>query len=247
MRFFLRRYSRALRSRPKWWLLALPPLLLYLIFTALDDVTFTVSQTLAPCSGDLPVAASDSPLGTVTLHEVLADPDLLFLDGFALLQLQKTLGLIEHDANLANDLELRREVHSTLALSTAGDTGLRLSYTGKDRALGRRFVTFYSERLVKRIQDGLARTRSRAASPPLGIPSAGELVVVGRRSLWSADRLLPASTVLLLSGVGVMILIALVELADRSLKSERQMARYLGVPVLGAIPDAGPLVRTLPD
>jgi hypothetical protein len=247
MRFFLRRYGRALRFHQKWALLALPPLFLYLGLAAFYDVTFSVSQGLSPYSGDLPVAASDSPLGTVTLNALLADPDLLFLDGFALMQLQKSLGLIDHDAGLAGDLELRRAVHSTLALSTTGDTGLQLSYTGKDQALGRLFVAFYSERLLKRLQDGLARTRSRAAAPPLSIPAAGELVVVGRRSLWSADRLLPACSVLLLSGLGVMVLIALVELADRSFKSERQMARYLGVPVLGAIPDAGPLVRALPE
>jgi hypothetical protein len=247
MRFFLRRYGRALRSRKQWAAATLLPLILYLIFAAYHDVTYSVSQALSPYSGDFPVAASDSPLGTVTLRDLTADPDLLFVDGFALMQLHKRLSLIARYADLADADELGPAVHAALSLTTAESAGLRLSYTGKDAVLGRMLVTYYTERLVKRIQEGTARTRSPTTSEPPEIRPAGDLLVVSRRSLWSADRLLPAGMVLALSGLGVMVLIAALELADRSFKSERQMARYLGVPVLGAIPDAGPLARVLPD
>ena len=94
MKFHLRRYGTAVRSHKQWALLVLLSLVSYQIFAAVTDVEFSVSQNLVGYSEGLPVAASNSPVGTLRLNEVLADPDLLFLDGFALLQLQKKLGLM---------------------------------------------------------------------------------------------------------------------------------------------------------
>ncbi|WP_295393446.1 hypothetical protein [uncultured Thiodictyon sp.] len=76
--------------------------------------------------------------------------------------------------------------------------------------------------------------------------AARDLIVVDQRSLWKPQRRRPALLVLLLSALGVMRLIGIFQLADRSFRSQRQMARYLGLPVLGALPNAEPLLRTLP-
>jgi len=247
MRFHFKRYLRALRAHRKWaWLMVLP-FSLYLLFAALDDVQFSVSQAFSGYSADIPIAASNSPVATITLGNVVAEPELLFLDAFALMQLQKRLGLIGGDGTAVNDNEIRRLAYSALSLTATGGATLRLSYAGKDAARGRVLVAFYTDRLLKRIVDATARTKPGVTPMAGGFQAAGDMVVVGTRAIWSADRLRPALGVLFLSAVGVLVMIAIFELSDPSFKSERQMARYLGVPVLGAMPDAGRLVRTLPQ
>lgn len=246
MGFFLKRYGTALRRHKKWTLLALLPLALYLSVAAIAGVTYSVSQQFAPYSADLPLAASNSPIATIKLNKVVTEPDLLLLDAVALTQLQKTLGRQLDERQPVDDGELRRVARRALSLSTTGDSRLQLSYTGRDLALGRLLVTFYSDRLMKRIADGATRARSGLAAAPPEFQPVGAIVVVGERSLWSAARLRPAVGVLLLSSLGVLVLIAVFELADPSFKSERKIARYLGVPVLGALPDADALIRTLP-
>jgi hypothetical protein len=130
-------------------------------------------------------------------------------------------------------------------LSPADTTTLRLSYIGKDARLGRILVAFYTERLMKRIADGWTRTNGAATSSPFAIQPAGTIITVGTRSIWSADRWLPTGIVLFLSTLGVLVLIAIFEITDPSFKSERQMARYLELPVLGTLPDADSLTGTL--
>lgn len=246
MRFHLQRYSRALRSHKKWWFAALVPLVFYLIYAALDDIDYTVSRDFAYFSGDIPVAAPNSPIGTINLSELVVDPDLLFLDGFALNRLHKKLDLLESSYGLTDDTELRRLVHSALSLVEIDGFRLRLSYNGKDEKLASILVAFYSDRLMKRIADGIARLKSSPLQMPRMLQPEGDIVVVGKRSLWNAERLAPALAVLLASSLGTMILIAIFELLDPSFKSERQIARYLELPVLGTIPDAEPLAKNFP-
>jgi len=247
MGFYLRRYGNALRAYKPWMLLTVLAVILYLGIAALTDITYSVYQDFEPHSGDIPIAASMSPVDTITINAVAADPDLLFLDSFALTTLQNKLELMATPHSGADNNALRRLVHTTLALSATPESGLRLSYTGKDLALGSILVGFYTDRLLRRIDDGFARAQPQRVQTPGPFRTAGDLLVVAKRSVWSADRLRPALFVLLLSFLGLVVLIGLFELADPSFKSERQIARYLGLPVLGAIPDAEPLVRTLPD
>ncbi|WP_295428367.1 hypothetical protein [uncultured Thiodictyon sp.] len=247
MRFHFKRYLRALRTHRKWAWLVFVPLGFYLLFAALDDMQFSVSQAFSGYSADIAITASNSPVATIKLGDVVADPELLFLDAFALMQLQKRLGLIGGDGTAVNDNEIRRLAYSALSLTATGGGTLELSYTGKDAARGRVLVAFYTDRILKRIVDATARTKPGVTAMAGGFQAAGDLVVVGTRAIWSAERLRPALGVLLLSAVGVLVLIGMFELSDPSFKSERQMARYLGVPVLGTMPDVGRLVRTPPQ
>ena len=253
MGFYLTRYRRALRVHDKWALLALLAPVLYLIFAVFNDLTFKISQDFSPYYGGTPVVVPYSPVRISKLEELVEKPDLLFLDEFALPQLQKKLGLLENGDPVANDSALRKLAHSTMSLTDLGDARLRLSYHGKDQELGRALVGFYTDRLLKRINDGMLRTAPRTVPPgPLGLRpvssiAVSDIVVIGERSVWDAQRLLPAVVVLALSCLGVLVLIAVLELTDPSFKSERQMARYLGVPALGALPNAEPLVRRLPN
>lgn len=247
MGFYLKRFWRALRVHKKWMLLVLPALALYLVYAALTDVDFLVSQEFSPYFSDTPVAAGDSPVAVLRAGDLVADPEVLFLDGFALSRLQKDPGLLAAYGGQPDEATLRRILHSDLTLAPLQEpAGLRLSYEGQDEALGRALVVFYTERLMKRVEEGMARAqRTGDSTAAVRLRPLGDLIVVVKKTPWSPERLAPAIGVLILAFVGVMVLIVILELSDPSFKSERQMARYLGVPVLGAIPDAGPLAKRL--
>lgn len=246
MNYQLKRYGMALRAYRKWWWLLVPLLGLYLLWMAFDDVEYTVSQSLAPYSADIPVAATASPRDTHPLQDILGNPDLLFQDGFALTKLMERLNVLPDQGRAFDEKNLRHLMHQAMSLSLSDGVSLQLTYRGKDAQLGQVLVSFYSTRLLSRIEDGRMRTRSPLASAMPDLQPTGTMSIEGRRYPWKPDRLLPAVFMLLLSSLGVLVLIALLELLDPTFKSERQMARYLGVPVLGSMPDADLLTRTLP-
>lgn len=247
MSFYLKRFLRAFRIHKIWVLLVLPSLVLYLIYAAVTDVDVVVSQQFSSYSSETPMAAGDSPVAVLRLGDLVTDPELLFFDGFALSRLQKNPDLLAAYGGQPDEAALRRILHSDLTLAPSQTPeGLRLSYEGKDEAMGRALVDFYSERLLGGIDAGLKRAqRTGAAIAAVRLQPAADLVVDVRRTLWSPERLVPTIGVAILAFLGVVVLIAVLELSDPSFKSERQMARYLGVPVLGVIPDAEPLAKRL--
>lgn len=243
MGFFLRRFGRAVGRHGAWLLLALLPPLVYLVIAAQTDVTYTVSQEVLEDAGQVPVAAPDSPVATAPLSDLKADPAGLFLDGFALSRLEKAIALLDDSPGVANEAELRRRVNATMEITTGSDATLGVSYVGKDLALGQLLVGFYAERLLERVAAGAARTRSEAVPAAELLPNA-EMVVAETTSAWAADRLLPTLVIFALSLLAVLAVIAGLEIAHPAFKSERQIARYLGLPLLGSLPDARQLSAT---
>ncbi len=247
MSYFLKRYAAALRRYWPWMLLALVPAALYLVVAAVTDVNYEVVQEFDAYSPDTPIAAANSPLATLKLGRVVADPNLLLLDGAALAQLQNRLRLTGGYGRLLDEATLHRRVNEGLSLAEDGKGRLRLHYTGSDPELGRTLVAFYGERLLKRIAEGTSRARGTDTGGPPPLTPAAAATVTAERSAWRPGRLTPTLGVLLLSTLAALGLIAWFDLSDPSFRSERLIARYLGVPVLGVLPDATPLTRTLPD
>ncbi|MBK5962776.1 hypothetical protein CCR95_01345 [Thiocystis minor] len=246
MVFYLRRILRAWLTHKPWALLALLPLAMYLVYAALVDVEMQISQDLEPYSAVTPVSASNSPIETVRLGDLLADQDQFFLEPFSLTQLGRKVGLLAHlDAAAMDELALSRLIHANLRLSTLGDSRLNISYRGDDSILGSSLVKFYADRLVQRAADGAKRAKVVQSLPAMR--PIGEPIVVVSKTLWQSDRLAPAALVLLLSLIIIALTVALIELLDPSFKSERQIARYLKIPVLGSLPNAEPLARVLRD
>ena len=157
-----------------------------------------------------------------------------------------------------------------MSLKAADDAHVLLSYYGRDVEMGKMLVNFYTQRLVSRSKDGLVRSMrnlnrtsgsdragglqysSRQDAPALSHlshsqPAApeGEVIIQEHRIFWRSDRLLPAAVILAGSLVLWLILAGFVEWADPSFKSERQISRYLDLPVIGVMPDLEPLVRRM--
>lgn len=253
MGYYLSRYGNALMVRKKWFLGVLFVLVSYLLLAAQYDVRYFVFQDFAPYDGKTAVALPNSPVGTMDLDELITDSDKFFIDGFTLPQLKKLLLPIDNTGELANENDLIRFVHFTMSLMKIDGTQIRLSYLGPDLSIGKAMVVFYRERLLKRIEEGNARTQLRSARPSEVIQPASRLIQpVGNisveqiKSMWGGDRILPAITIVLFSFVIILIIIAFTEFFDTSFRSERQIARYLGVSILGVMPDAVPLVKSLP-
>lgn len=246
MNFYLKRYMAAFQVRRHWTLMALVPVILYLIVAALRVDSFSVTQDFI-YSGDIRIAAANSPVNTLTLEALLSDPDQLFLDTFALNQLQQRLELQPDASALPTGQGLRRLAHGAMRIARASDARLLLAYEGSNARLGEIMVEFYGERLVQRVADGAARQPAAKAAAPYSFQADGIMKVVGVATPWSAERLPRASFIFVLSLLTVLLLIGVLELSDPSFKSERQIARYLDLPVLGSMPDASQLARHLKE
>ena len=246
MGFYFNRYIQALRRRKNWALLMPFLVITYLAYAAIHDVRFTVSQAFSAYSAALPVAASNSPIGMFKMDELVLHPELFFLDSFALNQLRSKLGFLESHGALGDEAALRSLIRHSMSLSVVNDAHLTLSYVGNNPMLGRILVSFYSDRLLKKVFEGVRRI-TQGTAKSLDFKLAGDVDVSGRKLLWSEDRLLPALSIFLLSSIAILVLVGIWEMADPSFKSERQVARYLGIPVLGVIPNVEVLASNLLD
>jgi capsular polysaccharide biosynthesis protein len=65
------------------------------------------------------------------------------------------------------------------------------------------------------------------------------------RTLWRHERLVPLALITFISLIGVLIVLAVLEWSDPSFKSERQVAQYLDLPILGSLPDLNKISAAL--
>jgi hypothetical protein len=75
----------------------------------------------------------------------------------------------------------------------------------------------------------------------------GNLETEVQRALWRPERLSPLAKVCVLSLLLALLWIGALEAADTSFKSDRQVARYLELPILGSLPDFHKIARTLKE
>ena len=115
-------------------------------------------------------------------------------------------------------------ITDALSLSS-GKEGLTVSYLGSNLEQGKSLVSHHASRIKE------------AALPQNDATSVGPLQTTPVRSLWRPDHVGPATLLLLGSFTCVLILIGALEWNDAALKSERQIARYVGLPVLGSLPN----------
>jgi hypothetical protein len=266
-----------LSVRRYWLLLALLPVFAYLAAAATIPDRFRVEQKIA-IGADVPVAVEDSPVDFVRLGELTAHPESFFRGDFSIMELSRHLEGYPQGRGLYRESgDLRALVATAMSLQLSPDNSAQVVYDGKDRALGEQLVAFYARQLMSRADEGFKRkhrqeargtqasapvsgpepaqqVRPAAAVGPAGPAAANPIQLTGQaqvkelRAAFRPERFAVAAWILAVSLVLVLALIVVREWTDPSFKSERQVARYLNLKILGSLPnlDKVPLRRDHP-
>ncbi len=260
MGFLIKRYMSSLRTRGLWLLLVMVPPMIYLGVAYCRIDRYTVRQDLE-ISLDAPMSVATSPVDFVRMSDLVAKPNELFMDRLALRELYGRLypgASIELSGPQYETL--LKAVESSMSLSALSKNAVRIAYHADDPKTGETLVDFFSSRLMKRAEEGLRRSHlaasrsGKGAEGPggsgwqgLGPPARlrGTMVTEAHRAIWRPERLSPLVQIAVTSLVAILVLLGILEWADTSFKSERQVARYLGAPVLGSLPNLRKVSKTL--
>ncbi len=258
MRYYAVRYLHGLKKILKWFPVIFLPVLVYLLMAAARPDRFLVSQNIS-AQGTIPISLSNTPVDCMTLSKLLKQPRELFLDDFSLSELFKQIPKGDSFfGEISGIEELKNLIEAGMKLKMTGSDQVLIEYMGPDLVLGKLCVAYFSQRLITRSKDGIMRTQrknkisgiseeppSRAGFTPSNpsVSLTGELKVQEQRSLWRTNRLTPSIEVLLISLLCWCVTGGIVEWLEPSFFSERQVSRYLNIPVIGVIPDLGTLVE----
>jgi len=234
MRFLLKRYVYAISAHRRLLLLFLIPLFVYLLLSATIPDRFSVEQEIAIPKNAL-VRVGKRPGSTLPMSEMISRPESFFQDEFALMLLEKQLN---SDTALrpakTPRSDLKATVKTGMTLTMTGGKRVAVAYHGNDRDLGEKLVGFYSQRLINKLSPG-SKIGNRKKKPSASL--IGQTGINEFRALWRTQRLYPSLVIAVISVLIILIIIALIEWLDPSFKSERQVARYLGIPILGSLPN----------
>jgi len=247
MSFYVKRFATALGSHKGWATIIPLSLLIYLAYAAVMDVKFSISQDLEPYNADVPLSVAHNPVATIKLGEIIHQPSLLFLEGFSLKQIQKKVTVLKDHPQFNDENQLSRFILDTMQLDSGTGDQFGITFKGGDPIAGKILVEYYSQRLLTRVEDGLVRVKDAAAISDQRPDLKGTIVTVAQRTLWDKDRLWPLGMVLILSTLFYLTLVAAIEFTHPAFKSEREMARYLGIPVLGIVPNVDHIARSMPE
>jgi hypothetical protein len=119
-----------------------------------------------------------------------------------------------------------------------------IAFNGKDKAIGQTLVSYYANRLIQKGKEGLIRSKHKESS--FKLPALmGNMEINEHRNLWRPERLVPLVLITFISLIGVLMVLAVLEWSDPSFKSERQVAQYLKLPILGSLPDLNKISAAL--
>jgi hypothetical protein len=239
MYFNVKRYYFGIVKRRMlaWLILFIPAVFLVVSATLPDRYTVVQNVTIAE---DSPVALMTNPVGYMPFSELYADPDSFFLNSYALNKLTGTFlsGWAEKYGPIMDEV-----IRTSMTMTFSGANTVQVTYSGKSRDVGEIMVSFYADRLVKKSLEGLVRSNN--GSPKIIPELSGDVDVYEIRAMWRPERLMPLIYCTLASIVLVLILFGFLEWNDPSFKSERQIARYIGLPILGNVPDLNKVAALL--
>ncbi|MBU1169757.1 MAG: hypothetical protein KKD44_09365 [Proteobacteria bacterium] len=231
MNFNVKRYYYGIVKRRLLALVIFIIPAVFLIVSAIFPDRYTVVQNVT-ISEDSPVALLTNPVGFMAFKELNEDPSAFFLNAYALNKITGTLlsGWAEKYGPVMDDV-----IKTSMNMVLAGKNTVQISYFGKSREVGDILVSFYSDRLVKKALEGLVRSNNEG--PGIMPDLSGGIEVYEIRAVWRPERLRPLIYCTMASIILVLILFGFLEWNDPSFKSERQIARYIGLPILGNVPD----------
>lgn len=244
MSFLMKRYLHGVSKRRLLLLLILVPPFVFLALSAIRSDRFSIKQDIS-ISKDSPVALASGPLGLERMEQIASHPDDFFQNNFAVRKLYTNL--YAGTAVYRADRQFRfllDTIKDGMSLSIPSENIVRITYHGKDQKIGQTLVGYYSQRLVLKAKEGLAR-RERQDFNGTVPKLMGGVELEMHTALWRTERLLPFVIICIISLIVVLILLGLLEWSDQSLKTERQVARYLELPIIGSLPDLNKISATL--
>lgn len=244
LRFFLERSFQAISAHRLWLLPAVVPLAVYVVVSAVVPDRFVVRQEVSLSGNDL-IALSPKPGDLKAVNELVSSPHYFFLNKFALVLVGQRLEMNMEGEEAGKSLPaLNKEVEDCLSLTmTEGRAVVR--YDGGNSQRGRVMVAFYAQRLIQQAGDWLKKNRKGLDKSGSVLKLLGKITISEYFSLWRSKRLLPSIILFFGSLLIIMTVIALAAWFTPSFRSERHMADYLKVPILGTSPDLERIAEAL--
>ena len=234
MSYFFKRYALGVKRYKAWFLLSFLMPGLYLLSAIYAPNHHTVWQEVQ-LPEEAHIAAGHDATDFVTLDEMVEQQAFFFKKSFDVNRFfnlsEKNIQLLEQERYKATMMAIRSELSLSLSHGI-----VRVTYQGKDPKLGTELVGYYARHLIQQARKGMPPT-ALAMAPEQRPRLASGLESSAMRAIWYPNRLIPLLTLLISSILGVLVLIAALEWNDAALKSERQIARYINIPILGSLPD----------
>jgi hypothetical protein len=234
MVFNLRRFIYAVSRRRLWLLLILLPPIFYIIVSSGSPDRFSIHQKIS-ISKDLVLATGSD--GFEGVKDIVSHPDDFFLNNFAVRKLFAKLhpGTAVYRADL-QFRSLLNTIKDNMSIEMPSENMALITFFGKDKETGQTLVTYYSQRFIQKAREGFVRSTHKEFNDKIAVLS-GDVEINTHRSLWRSERLIPLVLISFISLNAVLVLLVVFEWSDPSLKSERQVAQYLELPILGSLPD----------
>ena len=244
MYFNIKRYFYGISKRRFWLLLILFPPMFYIFVSAGYTDRFSIKQHISISKG-LPIALASGPGGLKQIKEIVSHPDDFFLNNYAVRKLYTKLyvgtTVYRADGQFRNLLE---KIKNSMSIKMPSENIAVITFYGEDKAIGQTLVSYYSDRLVQKGKEGLLRSKHKGSG--FKLPALmGNMEISEHRSLWRSERFVPLVLITFISLIGVLLVLAVFEWSDPSFKSERQVAQYLELPILGSLPDLNKISAAL--
>ncbi len=236
MLFNLKRFYYGVLKRRIWLSLILIIPSIYLISASIKNDRFSVTQFIN-VSENFPIAASSNPIGFKPVKDIISEQQNFLLNSFII----NKIAIKFSEANISNlpdkkNILLKKTVKNSMNMYISGNNRVAIKYSGKNLKTGKILVPFYSKLFKQKGFEGAKRSKQKFSASMFPTFS-GEIETKEFKAGWRWDRLIPLVLATLLSIFGVLIFIGFLEWNDTSFKSEKQIARYSKLPVLGSVPD----------
>ena len=234
MIFNFKRFFYAISRRRFWLLLIFFPPIFYIVVSAGSADRISIQQKISVSKG---LVLATGPARLEGIKAIVSRPDDFFLNNFAVRKLYTELnpGTAVYRAGL-QFRNLLNTIKDNMSIKMPTENMAIITFYGKDKEIGQTLVNYYSRRFIQKVKEGLTRSPHKESNVKLPV-LVGKLEINAYRSLWRSERLVPLMLIGFISLSLILIILVICEWLDPSFKSERQVAQYLELSILGSLPD----------